>query len=42
MKAFLAALVVLAAISAAAPMALERLGFSTAEQAAASSVRLGD
>lgn len=42
MKAFLGAVVALVAISAAAPVVLERFGFSTAEQAATPAVRLGD
>lgn len=42
MKAFLIALAVMAGLSAAAPFALEQLGFSAADVASGSSVRLGD
>lgn len=42
MKAFLIAIVVLAGMSAGAPMVLEQIGFSAADAASGSSVRLGD
>ncbi|MEO1602221.1 MAG: hypothetical protein AAFU49_17495 [Pseudomonadota bacterium] len=42
MKAFLVAIVALAGLSAAAPLVLDEMGFSAADQAAGSSVRLGD
>jgi len=42
MKAFLASIVVMIAIMFGADMVLDRTGFSSAEQASAGSVRLGD
>ncbi len=40
MKAFLAAAVTMAAITAAAPYALDQIGFSTADTGAGAAVRL--
>jgi len=42
MKAFVAALLVMAVIAVGADIALEQTGFSTAEQSRTAAVRLGE